>query len=265
MKKHAQFNNVVATTTTFFQQSSVCSTVGIAPPGYQATPHLSTLSPACYPYQNDPSRQTSCLSQSVLLVTCNMPVSPPSYMPVAQSTSLGMAQASDNPVAQSTSQCMSQAGGYQNQNYGNQGSVSQSSVNQDSVNLSSVNQSSGNRGSGYQGSRKQSSVNHGPANRNSLNQSSVNVGCKPHTLEKPQNIPPKLPVYVLGESFQNFITIYESIRKRYGMMDETAVRLPECLSPPAVSLCLSLPEGVRSNYTQTVAALRRFWTARPVL
>ena len=46
-------------------------------------------------------------------------------------------------------------------------------------------------------------------------------------------------------------------------MDEAALRLPECLSLPALSLNLSLPEGVRSNYTQTLAALRGFWPALP--
>ena len=87
MKQHAQYTNAVATTTTFSQQSSVCSTVGIASPGYPATPHLSTPSSVCYPYQNAPSRQTSCQSQSALPVTCNMPVPPPSHIPVAHSTS----------------------------------------------------------------------------------------------------------------------------------------------------------------------------------
>ena len=84
---------------------------------------------------------------------------------------------------------MSQAGGYQNQRSGNQISVSQSSVNQGSANL------------------------------NSVKQSSANVSCKPQTLEKPENVAPKFPVYVLGECFHNFITVYESILERYGMMD----------------------------------------------
>ena len=47
-------------------------------------------------------------------------------------------------------------------------------------------------------------------------------------------------------------------------MDEAALRLPDCLSPPALYIYLSLPEGVRSNCTQTVAALRKFWSAHPV-
>ena len=206
-------------------EKSVCSTVGIAQPGYQDTPHLSTPSPVCYPSQN--ACQTSCQSQSALPVTCNMPVPPPSHIPIAHSTSQGM----------------SQAGGYQNQG---------------SVNLSSVNQSSGSQPSGNQGSRNQ-----GSANQNSINQSSVNADCKPKTLKKPENIAPKFPVYNLGECFHNFITIYESILQRYGMMDEAALRLPECLSLPALSLYFSLPEGVRSNYKQTVAALRGFWPALP--
>ena len=200
----------------------MCSTVGIAQPGYQDTPHLSTPSLVCYPYQNAPSRQTSCQSQSALPVTCNMPVPPPSHIPIAHSTSQGM----------------SQAGGYQNQG---------------SVNQSSGSQPSGNQGSGNQGS----------ANQNSINQSSVNADCKPQTLKKPENIAPKFPVYDLGDCFHNFITIYESILQRYGMMDEAALRLPECLSLPALSLYFSLPEGVRSNYKQTVAALRGFWPALP--
>ena len=205
----------------------LCSTVKNAPPVYQTIPHLSTPSPACFPYPIAPSRQTSCQSQSVLQVTCNMPVPPPSHFPIAHSTSQGM----------------SQAGGYQNQG---------------SVNLSSVNQSSGSQPSGNQGSRNQ-----GSANQNSINQSSVNADCKPKTLKKPKNVAPKFPVYNLGECFHNFITIYESILQRYGMMDEAALRLPECLSLPALSLYVSLPEGVRSNYKQTVAVLRQFWPALP--
>ena len=206
VKRRSQSNRPVATTTTFSQQSSVCSTVKNAPPVYQTIPHLSTPSPACYPYQNAPSlaRKTNLgdQSQSVLQVTCNMPVPPPSHIPIAHSTSQGM----------------SQAGGYQNQ---------------------------------------------GSANQNSINQSSVNADCKPKTLKKPENIAPKFPVYNLGECFHNFITIYESILQRYGMMDEAALRLPECLSLPALSLYFSLPEGVRSNYKQTVAVFRQFWPALP--
>ena len=227
VKRRSQTNRPVATTTTFSQQSSVCSTGKNAPPVYQTIPHLSPPSPACFPYPIAPSRQTSCQSQSVLQVTCNMPVPPPSHIPIAHSTSQGM----------------SQAGGYQNQG---------------SVNLSSVNQSSGSQPSGNQGSRNQ-----GSANQNFINQSSVNADCKPKTLKKPENIAPKFPVYNLGECFHNFITIYESILQRYGMMDEAALRLPECLSLPALSLYFSLPEGVRSNYKQTVAVLRQFWPALP--
>ena len=111
VKRCSQSNRPVATTTTFSQQSSVLSTVKNAPPVYQTIPHLSTPSPACYPYQNAPNlaRKTNLgdLSQSVLQVTCHMPVPPPSHIPVAHSTSPGMAQASNNPVAQSTSQGMS--------------------------------------------------------------------------------------------------------------------------------------------------------------
>ena len=111
VKRCSQSNRPVATTTTFSQQSSVCSTVKNAPPVYQTIPHLSTPSPACYPYQNAPNlaRKTNLgdLSQSVLQVTCHMPVPPPSHIPVAHSTSPGMTQASNNPVAQSTSQGMS--------------------------------------------------------------------------------------------------------------------------------------------------------------
>ena len=111
VKRCSQSNRPVATTTTFSQQLSVCSTVKNAPPVYQTIPHLSTPSPACYPYQNAPNlaRKTNLgdQSQSVLQVTCHMPVTPPSHIPIAHSTSPGMAQASNNPVAQSTSQGMS--------------------------------------------------------------------------------------------------------------------------------------------------------------
>ena len=111
VKRCSQSNRPVATTTTFSQQSFVCSTVKNAPPVYQTIPHLSTPSPACYPYQNAPNlaRKTNLgdQSQSVLQVTCHMPVPPSSHIPIAHSTSPGMAQASNNPIAQSTSQGMS--------------------------------------------------------------------------------------------------------------------------------------------------------------
>ena len=111
VKRRSQSNRPVATTTTFSQQSSVYSTVKNAPPVYQTIPHLSTHSPACYPYQNAPNlaRKTNLCDQwqSVLQVTSHMPVPPPSHIPVAHSTSPGMAKASNNPVAQSTSQGMS--------------------------------------------------------------------------------------------------------------------------------------------------------------
>ena len=152
-----------------------------------------------------------------------------------------MAQALNIPAAQSISEGMAQAGGYQNQGCTNHQSF--------------VNQSSANR----------SSVNQGSANQNSINQSSANAGYKPQTLEKPQNIAPKFPVYVLGESFHYFITTYDSILKRYGMMDEAALRLSERLSQPALYLYLSLPEGIRFDYTQTVAAWRSFWDAVPAV
>ena len=111
VKRCSQSIRPVATTTTFSQQSSACSTVKNAPPVYQTIPHLSTPSPACYPYQNAPNLAPNTnlgdQSQSVLQVTCHMPVTPPSHIPIAHSTSPGMAQASNNPVAQSTSQGMS--------------------------------------------------------------------------------------------------------------------------------------------------------------
>ena len=111
VKRRSQSNRSVATTTTFSQQSSVCSTVKNAPPVYQTISHLSIPSPACYPYQNAPNlaRKTNLgdQSQSVLQVACHMPVPPPSHIPIAHSTSPGMAQASNNPVAQFTSQGMS--------------------------------------------------------------------------------------------------------------------------------------------------------------
>ena len=111
VKRRSQSNRPVATTTTFSQQSSVCSTVKNAPPVYQTVPPLSSPSHACYPFQNAPSlaRKTNLGDQSqfVLQVTCHMPVPPPSHIPIAHSTSPGMAQASNKPVAQSTSQGMS--------------------------------------------------------------------------------------------------------------------------------------------------------------
>ena len=55
MKQRPQIDWSVATTTAFSQQPSVCSTVNNAPPVYRTVLHLSTPTPACYPYPNAPS------------------------------------------------------------------------------------------------------------------------------------------------------------------------------------------------------------------
>ena len=161
MKQHPQIDGSVAKTTTYSQQSSVCSTVSNAPPCYQAIPHLLTPSPACYSYPNAPNCQTNLCDQlqSVIPVSYNMHVPPPSNISVVQSTSLGIAPPSNIPIAQSPSQGMVQAGGYQNQD-----SVRRSSVNQGSVNLSSESQSSVNQHPGSEGSRNQGSSNQGFGN-----------------------------------------------------------------------------------------------------
>ena len=83
-RQHPQIDGFVATTMTFSQQTSVCTTVDNAPPVYQASAHLLTPPPAYYPYQNAPNlaRQTY-LGESELPVTYNMHVPPPSHIPVA--------------------------------------------------------------------------------------------------------------------------------------------------------------------------------------
>ena len=224
MKRHSQSNQSVDTISTYSQQSSVCSAVVIEPLGYQPSTPLPTALPASY----------------------NMHVPPPANVSVAHSTSQGMA-----PVHS-----------YQNQTSGTQDSMSQNLVNSSSANQSSVIQNCGNQGSvtpgsgssgsGNPGSVGQCSSNLGSDNQGSGTQVSVNrsaacqgqdttdysTGNDRMTLEKPRNISIRFPVYDVGDSFHTFIAAFEAVLQRYGMMDETALCLPECFSPSAFSLSI---------------------------
>ena len=79
MKHHSQSHWSVDTTMTYSQQSSVCSTLGIESPGYQASSPL----PACYPYPNTPSSIACTQPQSALPASYNMHVPPSSNVSVA--------------------------------------------------------------------------------------------------------------------------------------------------------------------------------------
>ena len=70
-------------------------------------------------------------------------------------------------------------------------------------------------------------------------------------------------MYEVGDSFHTFIAAFEAVLQWYGMMNEAALRLPECFSPWVLSLYLSLPQKVQSIYTESVAVLRQFWPALP--
>ena len=79
-----------------------------------------------------------------------------------------------------------------------------------------------------------------------------------HVQGKPKNIAPKFVMYNLGDSFHEFITQYESILTRNDLMDEAALRLPECLS--ALMYSMLFPQ-IRSDFDQTIDVLKKTWCA----
>ena len=155
--------------------------------------------------------------------------------------------------------------------------MNQSSVFQNNGNQGFVTQGFGSSGSSNPGSGGQCSSNQGSDNESSGTQGSVNrsAACKGQdptdnsiandhmTLEKPRNISIRFPVYEVGNSFHTFIAAFEAVLQWYGMMDEAALRLPECFSLSALSLYLYLPQKVWSSYTESVAVLRQFWPVLP--
>ena len=249
VKRRSQSNWPVDTISTYSQQSTVCSPVVLDPLGSLPSIPLPTVLPVSY----------------------NMHAPPVVNVSVAHSTSQGRAPPQS----------------YQNRTAGTQDSLSQNLVNSSSINQSSVFQNNGNQGFVTQGSGSlgysnpssggQCSSNLGPDNQSSGTQGSVNrsAACQGQdttddsiandrmTLEKPRNISIRFPLYEVGDSFHTFISAFEAVLQWYGMMDEAALRLPECFSPSALSLYLSLPQKVRSSYTESVAGLRQFWPALP--
>ena len=243
--KSSQSNRPVDTVSTYSQQSTVCSTVVPEPLG--SLPSI-PLPPA-------------------------LPVSYNMHAPTVVNVS----------VARATSQVCN----YQNRTAGTQDSLAQNFVNSSSTNQSSMLHNNGNQGFVTPSSGGSSSSNPssgGPCSSNlgpniqssgaqgSVNQSAVcqgqdttvySIATDRMTLEKPRNISIKFPVYEVGDSFHTFVSAFEAVLQRYGMMDEAALRLPECFSPSALALYLSLPQKVRSSYTESVAVLRQFWPALP--
>ena len=249
VKRRSQSNRPVDTISTYSHQSTVCSPVVLEPLGSLPSIPLPTV----------------------------LPVSNNMHAPTVVNVSVG----------HSTSQGRAPPQSYQNRTAGTQDSLGQNLVNSSSINQSSVFQNNGNQGFVTQGSGSlgysnpssggQCSSNLGPDNQSSGTQGSVNrsAACQGQdttddsiandrmTLEKPRYISIRFPVYEVGDSFHTFISAIEAVLQRYGMMDEAALRLPECFSPSALSLYLSLPQKVRSSYTESVAVLRQFWPALP--
>ena len=247
--KHSQYNRPVDTTLTYSQQSTVCSPVVLEPLGSLPSIPLPPVPPVSYNMHAPPVVNVS--------------------------------------VAHATSQVRTPPCSYQNWTAGHHDSLVQNLVNSSSTNQSSVLHNNGNQGfvtpssgsssSSDPGSGGHSSSNLGPHIQSSGTQGSVNrsAACQGQdttvssiandrmTLEKPRNISIKFPVYEVGDSFHTFVSAFEAVLQRYGMMDEAALRLPECFSPSALALYLSLPQKVRSSYTESVAVLRQFWPALP--
>ena len=247
--KSSQSNRPVDTVSTYSQQSTVCSTVVPEPLGSLPSIPLPPTLPVSYNMHAPP-----VVNVSVARATSQVRSPPRNYQNRTAGTQDSLAQ---NFVTSSSTNQSSML-----HNNGNQGFVTPSSGGSSSSNPSSGGQCSSNLGPNIQSSGAQGSVN-----RSAVCQSqdtTVNsIATDRMTLEKPRNISIKFPVYEVGDSFHTFVSAFEAVLQRYGMMDEAALRLPECFSPSALALYLSLPQKVRSSYTESVAVLRQFWPALP--
>ena len=247
--KSSQSNRPVDTVSTYSQQSTVCSTVVPEPLGSLPSIPLPPTLPVSYNMHAPP-----VVNVSVTRATSQVRTPPRNYQNRTAGTQDSLAQ---NFVTSSSTNQSSML-----HNNGNQGFVTPSSGGSSSSNPSSGGQCSSNLGPNIQSSGAQGSVNRSAVCQGQ--DTTVNsIATDRMTLEKPRNISIKFPVYEVGDSFHTFVSAFEAVLQRYGMMDEAALRLPECFSPSALALYLSLPQKVRSSYTESVAVLRQFWPALP--
>ena len=247
--KSSQSNRPVDTVSTYSQQSTVCSTVVPEPLGSLPSIPLPPTFPVSYNMHAPP-----VVNVSVTRATSQVRTPPRNYQNRTAGTQDSLAQ---NFVTSSSTNQSSML-----HNNGNQGFVTPSSGGSSSSNPSSGGQCSSNLGPNIQSSGAQGSVNRSAVCQGQ--DTTVNsIATDRMTLEKPRNISIKFPVYEVGDSFHTFVSAFEAVLQRYGMMDEAALRLPECFSPSALALYLSLPQKVRSSYTESVAVLRQFWPALP--
>ena len=247
--KSSQSNRPVDTVSTYSQQSTVCSTVVPEPLGSLPSIPLPPTLPVSYNMHAPP-----VVNVSVARATSQVRTPPRNYQNRTAGTQDSLAQ---NFVTSSSTNQSSML-----HNNGNQGFVTPSSGGSSSSKPSSGGQCSSNLGPNIQSSGAQGSVNRSAVCQGQ--DTTVNsIATDRMTLEKPRNISIKFPVYEVGDSFHTFVSAFEAVLQRYGMMDEAALRLPECFSPSALALYLSLPQKVRSSYTESVAVLRQFWPALP--
>ena len=247
--KSSQSNRPVDTVSTYSQQSTVCSTVVPEPLGSLPSIPLPPTLPVSYNMHAPP-----VVNVSVTRATSQVRTPPRNYQNRTAGTQDSLAQ---NFVTSSSTNQSSML-----HNNGNQGFVTPSSGGSSSSNPSSGGQCSSNLGPNIQSSGAQGSVNRSAVCQGQ-DTTVYSIATDRMTLEKPRNISIKFPVYEVGDSFHTFVSAFEAVLQRYGMMDEAALRLPECFSPSALALYLSLPQKVRSSYTESVAVLRQFWPALP--
>ena len=247
--KRSQSNRPVDTTSTYSQQSTVCSPVVLEPLGSLPSIPLPPVLPVSYNMHAPP-----VVNVSVARATSQVRTPPRNYQNRTAGTQDSLVQNLVNSNSTNQSSVL--------QNNGNQGFVTPSSGSSSSSNPSSGGQCSSNLGPNIQSSGTQGSVNRSAACQGQ-DTTVHSIANDRMTLEKPRNMSIKFPVYKVGDSFHTFVSAFEAVLQRYGMMDEAALRLPECFSPSALALYLSLPQKVRSSYTESVAVLRQFWPALP--
>ena len=247
--KRSQYNRPVDTTLTYSQQSTVCSPVVLEPLGSLPSMPLPTVLPVSYNMHAPP-----VVNVSVAHSLSQVRTPPRNYQNRTAGTQDSLVQNLVNSSSTNHSSVL--------QNNGKQGFVTPSSGSSSSSNPNSGGQCSSNLGPNIQSSGTQGSVNQSAACQGQ-DTTVYSIANDRMTLEKPHNISIKFPIYEVGDSFHTFVSAFEAVLQRYGMMDEAALRLPECFSPSALALYLSLPQKVRSSYTESVAVLRQFWPALP--
>ena len=224
--KRSQYNRPVDTTSTYSQQSTVCSPVVLEPLGSLPSIPLPPVLPVSYNMHAPP-----VVNVSVARATSQIRTPPRNYQNRTAGTQDSLVQNLVNSSSTNQSSVL--------QNNGNQGFVTPSSGSSSSSNPSSGGQCSSNLGPNIQSSGTQGSVNRSAACQGQ-DTTVYSIANDRMTLEKPRNTSIKFPIYEVGDSFHTFVSAFEAVLQRYGMMDEAALRLPECFSPSALAL-YSLP------------------------